>query len=87
MSNWYQILSRFLERHGDHVQGRSLEPLSPKLKGELRRFVKGELSPPAQEKLLQTLDGNPEAVKFLADELQKLSPKRPAAASGAKRRS
>src|SRR5262245_48701516 len=81
MSNWYQILSRFLEQHGDQVEGRSLEPLTPELREELRRFANGELPPEIQQALLQRLVHNVEAMEFLADELRNLpplkAPKRP----------
>jgi hypothetical protein len=72
MSNSFEILSKFLERFGDDVEGRSLEEPSPDVKLKLKRFASGTISEIERNELIALLQANPQWVSLLAQEAKAL---------------
>jgi len=72
MSNSFEILSKFLERYGDEVEGRSLEEPSADVKLKLKRFASGSLPESERNELITVLQANPQWVGLLAQEAKAL---------------
>jgi len=72
MSNSFEILSKFLERYGDEVEGRSLEEPSADVKLKLKRFASGSLPESERNELITVLQANPQWVSLLAQEAKAL---------------
>jgi len=72
MSNSFEILSKFLERFGDEVEGRSLEEPSADMKLKLKRFANGSLPESERNELITVLQANPQWVSLLAQEAKAL---------------
>ena len=66
MKNNFEILSRFLEKYGDEVEGRGLAEMSPEVKTRLEQFARGSLPSAEQDELVECLSQNPEWVSLLA---------------------
>jgi hypothetical protein len=74
MSNSFEILTRFLDRFGDDVEGRSLEEPSADLKLKLKSFAAGSLSEAERNEVIGLLQTNPQWVPLLAREAKALRP-------------
>ena len=72
MSNSFEILSRFLERFGDDVEGRSLEEPPTDFHLKLKRFAGGALSDTERNEVIALLHANPQWVALLACEAKAL---------------
>lgn len=72
MKNNFEILSRFLEKFGDEVEGRGLSEMSPEVKIKLQQFARGALSSAEQDELIDCLSQNPEWVSLLAASVKAL---------------
>ena len=72
MSNTFEILTGFLARFGDEVEGREAPDLPPEINAQLRRFACGQLTAAEQEKLIQQLNDHPDWVAALATEAKAL---------------
>jgi len=72
MPNSFEILSRFLDRFGDDVEGRSREQPSADVQLELKQFVSGALSEAERTELLRRLAANPQWLTLLAREAKAL---------------
>jgi hypothetical protein len=70
MANTFEILSGFLDRFDDEVEGRELQQPAPEIQGKLREFAQGKLSEPEQNELIRMLTQNPHWVNGLADEVK-----------------
>ena len=74
MANSFEILSGFLERFGDDVEGRSVEEPSAEVQLKLKRFAGGNLSEAERNELISLLHTNPQWVQLLAREARGLRP-------------
>jgi hypothetical protein len=74
MSNPFEILTGFLDRYGDDVQGRELEEMPPELKAKLSAFARGGLAPAERGEIARQLKDNPSWVGFLAEEVRAVRP-------------
>lgn len=72
MSNPFEILSRFLDRYSDDVEGRSLEEPSTDVQLKLKRFAVGGLSETERNEMVALLQANPQWVTLLAREAKAL---------------
>jgi hypothetical protein len=72
MSNSFTVLTRFLERYGDDVEGRSMEEPSAELKLKLKSFAAGGLSEAERNDVIGLLQVNPHWVPLLAREVKDL---------------
>ena len=72
MSNQFTILSRFLERYGDDVEGRSMDEPSREVQQKLRSFAAGRLSDAERNDVIALLQTNPHWVPLLAREAKAL---------------
>ncbi len=72
MKNNFEILSRFLEKFGDEVEGRGLAEMPPEVKTRLQQFARGALSSAEQDELIECLSQNPEWVSLLAASVKAL---------------
>ena len=72
MSNAFTILSKFLDRHGDDVEGRSMEEPSADVRQQLKRFAAGSLSEAERKDVIALLQTNPHWVPLLAREAEAL---------------
>ena len=72
MANTFEILTRFLERYDDEVEGRQLAEPADEVKIKLRRLARGELPTAEQGELLGLLNRNPHWIGRLADEVKAL---------------
>jgi len=70
MSNTFEILSRFLERYSDEVEGRSLEEMPSEVRTKLSAFAQGSLSVAERGELAQLLKDNPRWISMLAQEVK-----------------
>lgn len=75
MSNPFTVLSKFLERYGDDVEGRSMEEPSADVKLKLRSFAAGGLSGTERNDVIGLLQANPHWVPLLAREVKDLRTK------------
>jgi hypothetical protein len=72
MPNTFEILTGFLSRFGEEVEGRESTSLPPELSAQLRRFARGQLSEAEQAELIQQLNEHPDWVAALAAEARAL---------------
>ncbi|SPE60456.1 hypothetical protein SBV1_420010 [Verrucomicrobia bacterium] len=72
MSNALEILTRFLDRFGDEVEGRELREPSGEIQTQLRAFARGKLPEAQQSELLALLSHNPQWIALLAEEVKVL---------------
>ena len=72
MSNDFEILSRFLDRYGDDVEGRELDEIPDHIKPKLRDFAYGTLSETERRDLAKLLKEHSAWVRFLAGEARTL---------------
>jgi len=70
MDNSFEILTRFLERFGDEVEGRSLEDIPEEVRAKLRAFASGGLPVNERRELAQLLKDHPGWVSVLAAEVK-----------------
>ena len=64
----FEILSRFLERYSDEVEGRELEEMPAEVKKTLTAFARGGLPQPERLEVARILKDNPRWVGLLAAE-------------------
>ena len=72
MSNTFQILSGFLERFGDEVEGRELAEPSTEVQTKIREFARGKLRGAEQGEMIKLLNENPVWIGRLAEEIKGL---------------
>jgi len=72
MPNTFEILTGFLARFGDEVEGREAPGLPPEISAQLRRFARGQLTTAEQAELIQQLNEHPDWVAALAAEAKAL---------------
>jgi len=72
MPNTFEILTGFLARFGDEVEGRESPTLPPEISVGLRRFARGQLPASEQEELIRQLNERPDWVALLAAEAKSL---------------
>jgi hypothetical protein len=77
MSHSFEVLSKFLERFGDDVEGRSLEEPSGDVKLKLKSFAAGSLSDTERNDIIALLQANPQWVTLLAREAKALRSSNP----------
>jgi len=68
MNDPFEILSRFLDRYGDEVEGRALEEMPTEVKTQLRDFAQGKLPETQRGDLFRLLKENPRWIAVLAEE-------------------
>jgi hypothetical protein len=66
--NNFEILSRFLEKYGDDVEGRELDEMPAEIKQTLNAFARGGLAQADRQKVVDLLKENPRWVGLLAAE-------------------
>ena len=66
--NHFELLTRFLERYSDDVEGRELEEMPAATKQTLTAFARGGLGQAEREEVARFLKENPRWVGFLAAE-------------------
>ena len=72
MPNTFEILTGFLTRFGDEVEGRESSTPPPEVVGQLRRFARGQLPAAEQAELILQLNEHPDWVAALAAEARAL---------------
>ena len=72
MANQFTILSRFLERYSDDVEGRSMEEPSTEVQQMLKNFADGSLSEADRKDVIALLQNNPNWVPLLASQAKAL---------------
>ena len=72
MPNNFEILTGFLARFGDEVEGRESSPLPPEVAARLKSFARGQLAESEQTELIAQLEEHPEWVASLAAEVRAL---------------
>jgi len=72
MSNPFEILTRFLDRFGEEVEGRELPEPSGEAQIKLRAFAQGKLPEAQQGELIDLLNRNPQWIARLAEEVKAL---------------
>jgi hypothetical protein len=72
MPSTFEILTSFLSRFGDEVEGRESSSPPPELAAQLRDFARGRLPAAEQEKVIHLLNEHPEWVAQLAAEAKAL---------------
>lgn len=70
MTNAFEILTRFLDRYGDEVEGRALEDMPPEVQMKLRDFARGNLAGAERDELARRLKENPKWISLLAQEVK-----------------
>jgi hypothetical protein len=74
MSNDFELLSRFLERYGNDVEGRELDEIPSELQPKLRGFALGTLSESDRRDVAIFLKEHPRWVGKLAEEARNARP-------------
>jgi len=74
MANSFEILTRFLERYSDEVEGRQLREPSLEVTNKLKEFAKGTLPEDERNTLLNLLKENPNWIPVIANEIKALRP-------------
>lgn len=74
MANTFEILSGFLKRYSDEVEGRESPGPTPELAARLQQFARGQLDAAAQADLIRQLNEQPAWVAQLAREVKALRP-------------
>ncbi len=72
MPNTFEILSGFLKRFGDEVEGREISGPTPETAAKLQRFARGQLSAAEQTELIRQLNEQPDWIAKLATEVKAL---------------
>ena len=72
MANQFTILSRFLDRYSDDVEGRSMEEPSAEVAQKLKNLASGSLSEAERKDVIALLQTNPNWVALLAREAKAL---------------
>jgi hypothetical protein len=72
MPNTFEILTGFLSRFGDEVEGRESPDLPPEARDKLRRFARGQLPVSDHAELIRQLSDRPDWVATLAAEAKAL---------------
>ena len=72
MPNTFEILTGFLARFGDEVEGREASDLPAEVTAQLRSFARGQLPAAAQADLIRQLNEHPDWVAALAAETKAL---------------
>jgi len=72
MPNTFEILTEFLRRHGEEVEGRDAGVLPPETSARLRRFAQGQLPAAEQAGLIRELSERSDWVAALAAEIKGL---------------
>ncbi len=72
MPNTFEILTGFLSRYGDEVEGRESVVLPTEVKAKISDFARGKLPPPEQAELIGQLNDHPDWVVALAVEVKAL---------------
>lgn len=75
MSNEFAILTKFLDRYGDDVEGRSMEEPSAEVQQKLKEFAAGSLAETERRDVISLLQMNPHWVPMLAREAKALRAK------------
>ena len=75
MPESFAVITRFLERFSDDVEGRQAFELSEETKTQLKQLARGELPREEHEPLFAILRSEPAAVAWLADEVKQLRSK------------
>ena len=70
MPNTFEILSGFLSRFGDEVEGRESSAPPPEVGAQLHRFARGQLPASEQVELIRLLNDHPDWVVSLAAEVK-----------------
>ena len=70
MGDPFSILSRFLERFDDDVEGRALEDPPEDVKQKIARFAAGALPEAERTDLINLLQAHPQWVPLLAREVK-----------------
>ena len=68
----FQILSRFLERYGDDVEGRALVEPTGDTRDKIKRLARGTLPESERAELFAVLNRNPDWIGWLAREVKAL---------------
>ena len=68
MNNTLQILTGFLDKYGDDVQGHADEAPPADLQARFREFARGTLAEAERARLSQLLKDNPQWIPALASE-------------------
>lgn len=76
MPESFAVITRFLERFSDDVEGRQASELSEETKQQLKKLARGELPRGEHEPLFAILRTDPTAVSWLAEEVKVLRSKR-----------
>jgi hypothetical protein len=72
MAETFQILTGFLERYGNEVEGRELQEPPEEMKIKLQQLARGKLPEREQSDLFALLSRNPPWVARLAQEVKAL---------------
>ena len=72
MNNAFQILTGFLDRYDDEVQGRGLSEPGDDLKVKLQQLAQGNLRGSEQAELMGLLSHQPEWIGLLAAQVKAL---------------
>ncbi len=72
MPNTFEILSGFLKRYGDEVEGREISAPTPEIAAGLQKFARGQLTGPEQAELIRELNDQPDWIASLALEVKAL---------------
>jgi hypothetical protein len=74
MPNTFEILSGFLRRYGDEVEGRELSGPTPEIGAKLQLFARGQLPASEQAELIGQLNERPDLIAKLASDIKALRP-------------
>jgi hypothetical protein len=74
MPHTFKILTAFLDRFADEVEGRGLEELTPNTRSKLEQLARGQLPETERSELFATLSRHPEWIARLAQEIKALRP-------------
>ena len=75
MPESFAVITRFLERFSDDVEGRQASELSEEMKQQLKKLARGELPRAEHEQVFAVLRSEPAAVSLLAEEVKQLRSK------------
>ena len=72
MQNTFEILTRFLARYSDEVEGRESSSLPEEVRTRLQSFARGQLSASEQADLIARLNERQDWIAVLAEEVKAL---------------
>jgi len=72
MNNAFQILTGFLNRYDEDVEGRELQVPGPDIEAKFQQFARGNLPKPERAGFLELLGQHPEWLGRLAIEVKSL---------------